>query len=93
MDMSKFKSTFPKGWKEPKKRDNNPNDVYAQLGKMKVDTIPDYHKGLVCIGKSVEPPEIGRPNRMATLGEMLKVWDHVNEDLYKRLIFIRYHNA
>lgn len=93
MDMTKFKSTYPASWKQPKERQDNPDDVYASLAKQRVDTIPDYHKGVVCIGKSVEPKEIGQPNRMATLGEMLKVWDHVNEELYKRLIFIRYHNA
>ena len=91
--MAKFTSTYPEGWKEPAEREDDPNDIYAQMAKNKIDTLPEYHGGILCIAKTVEPEVQGQPNKMATFGEMLKIWDHVNVELYQRLISIKYHNA
>jgi len=93
MDLSKFKSTYPEGWKAPIEPTVNKDDIYSLINNHKNDSLPKINKGIVCISKSVIPPEIGKPNRMATYGEMTRVWDHINKELYDRLIEIKYHNA
>lgn len=64
----------------------------VDTGLTKKSDSEDF-KNTFFISKTVEPNEIGQPKRMATFGEMLKFWDNFNEQLYKRIIFIRYHNA
>lgn len=92
MDLSRFKSTIPEGWNPQVERKDNSNDIYLEIGLRKQHTIK-VTKGIVCIAKSVIPPELRVPARMPTYSEMIKAWDHVNKELYDRLIEIKYHNA
>ncbi len=104
MDLSKFKTTFPIGYKERKERVINPSDPYIKLAERKDLNIVI---GEVCIGKTTNPiglvdvfsedkktiTELRKPNKMATLGEMRRIWDHVNQSLYNKLIEVKYLNV
>ena len=104
MDLTKFKTTYPPGFKPTKER-VDVEDAYTLLAK-KNDNI-NITPGMVKIGKSVNPiglvdifsekkeviTEIRKPNKMATLGEMLLIWDRVDHDLYQKLISIKYLNS
>lgn len=64
---------------------------YKKMENTVIANIRTKHKIKVL---STAIPDIHRqPQRMATLGEMLKTWDHFNIELYQRLISIRYHNS
>ena len=104
LDMSKFKTTIPAGYKSSTTRAINEKDPYIKLAEEKHLVIT---KGEICIGKTVNPiglvdvfsekkeviTELRKPNKMATLGEMRRIWDHVNQDLYNKLIESLYLNA
>ena len=104
MDLTKFKSTYPIGYSEPIQRKSKA-DVYMALANTK--SIGEIVPGEVMIAKTVDPigmvdiytegkpviAEMRKPNKMATLGEMHLVWDHINQDLYNRLIEIKYLRA
>ena len=104
MDLSKFKSTYPIGYSEPIPNKNK-TDIYTALSKNKgIDIIVP---GEVMIAKTVDPigmvdvftegnpviTERRKPNKMATLGEMRRIWDNVNQELYNKLIESKYLNA
>lgn len=103
MDLTKFKSTYPPGFKPTKERLVDNSDAYTLLATTQSDVI-DITPGVVKIGKTVNPiglvnifsekreviTEIRKPNKMATLGEMLLIWDRVDHELYQRLISIKY---
>lgn len=103
MDITKFKSTYPESYTMPVRQKKE--DEYAILAQKK-ETI-DVTPGQVQIGKSISPiglldvfaekptiiTEIRKPNKMATFGEMCLIWDHINKDLYDRLIEVKYLNA
>lgn len=92
--MIKLKSIYPEGWKEKieknKSRKENPNDKYAQIAKNKSDIDFTYKPGHIRIAWTIMPEFVDQPRKIATLGEMIEFWDHINEDLYKRIIYIKY---
>lgn len=104
MDLSKFKSTYPIGYSEPLPRKSKA-DIYMALSNTK--NIGEIVPGEVLIAKTVDPigmvdiytegkpviTERRKPNKMATLGEMRRIWDNVNQELYNKLIESKYLNA
>jgi len=87
IDMTKFKSTYPEGYK-PSLRKTTDEGQYR-----KGSTISPVGLVNVFSEKKEVIKEMRKPNKMATLGEMLRIWDHVNVDLYNELIERRYLNA
>jgi hypothetical protein len=87
LDMTKFKSTYPEGYKAKEVKETNERQY------RKASTVNPI--GLVDIfsEKKEVIKEIRKPNKMASLGEMRRIWDHVNESLYNKLIEIKYLNA
>jgi len=104
LDMTKFKTVIPDCYKQTPERLINANDPYIKLAEEKHLIVT---KGEILIGKSISPiglvdvfsekkeviTEFRKPNKMATLGEMRRIWDHVNQDLYNKLIESLYLNA
>jgi hypothetical protein len=87
IDMTKFKSTYPDGYKTPLRKSTDDTQY------RKASTIDPIGLIDVFSEKKEVIKEIRKPNKMATLGEMLRIWDHVNVDLYNELIERRYLNA
>jgi hypothetical protein len=102
VDLSKFKSTYPQGYKH---KVNKPVvDEYSALSIPMKDV--DLNNG-VRIAKTVNPiglvdiydekrkviTEMRKPNKMATFGEMRRIWDNVNKELYDKLVEIKYLHA
>jgi len=85
--MTKFKSTIPEGYKPSLRKPFNENQYRKGSTVNPVGLIDVFSKDKEII------KEIRKPNKMATLGEMLRIWDHVNVDLYNELIERRYLNA
>lgn len=90
MSVTISKTIYPEGYSLAKPHQND-DDPYPKLATKK--DVYEYQPGRICIAKSYTPPVIGKPNKMATFGEMLRIWDHVNVDLYQKLIAIKYLNA
>lgn len=87
LDMTKFKSTYPIGASSPLRKTTNKCEFSK---KSNVDPI-----GMVDIFSEKREiiSEYRKPNKMATLGEMRRFWDHIDLDLYNRLIEIKHLNS
>lgn len=87
IDMTKFKSTYPEGYKAKEVKETNISQYRKASTISPIGLIDTFSP------KKEVITEIRKPNKMATLGEMLRIWDHVNVDLYNQLIERRYLNA
>jgi hypothetical protein len=87
LDMSKFKSTYPEGSSCPLRKPTDERQYFKGRTVSPIGMVDIFSE------KKEVITEIRKPNKMASLGEMRRIWDHVNESLYNKLIEIKYLNA
>ena len=67
-------------------------DVYSKMATNRVD-VKDIKPGIVRVCKTVVPIERRKPNKMPSLGEMLRYWGNIDQSLYNRIISLYNRNT